>query len=598
MRAQAYASLAAFPLGTLEGISALRPLGAYAALLRRELLHQAGPPAGGGQPRRQRQHATQALAECEALVQAALAHEHATRRRPGAAGGAAGRERGGAAVATGSGAAAASHRLQSVLPRQLLGGAAGTAADLLQRLPGVPAVAVLLFYAPSPPPAGGSKAAAAAAARHAAADYQAVFEEVLRQQLAVLPAAEDAGAAAECLAACTAFLRRWLAAVRAAAKQQAAEQQQAAADAALQVWVAVQQQLESSSATPAAVANAVWAAAALVGCTPQPVPALVSAVHASLNGMAKGGPQHSAAAQRAALAALGSIAEAARVTMGAPAVQQTLQLMQQQLSSQPHAALTGLGLACAALGSSVSPAAGAASNLPAAAEQLLRAGLASLVAQLCMAWPAAATGIGAAAGTAGLELHPAPAPTAAQPEELLPAAAAALAAALPAAAAALPMPSLLQALHQQLALHLSSQQSAPTSAALCSLAQAVAAAGFKAGALSSADAGQTLSSLLQLAGTSGSQLPLQHGALLGAAASAAGGLLAALLQQGFTPAAEQTAAAVVQLLLALPEAAGKLPQAAAAKRGAAAGIAALLASAAVDPDSPQCKAAGALSSQC
>ena len=81
VRCQAYNSLAAFSFETLESIEALRPLGAYTALLHSELCsqHQQRSQAEP-QRRRQQRAAAAALAECEALVQAALAYEHATRR--------------------------------------------------------------------------------------------------------------------------------------------------------------------------------------------------------------------------------------------------------------------------------------------------------------------------------------------------------------------------------------------------------------------------------------------------------------------------------------------------------------------------------------
>ena len=602
VRCKAYASLAAFPMGTLEGIDALRPLSSYAALLRQEL--QLQPLAGSGaQARGLRRAAAQALAECEALVRSALAHEHATRRRVAAGGGGtAGRERGGAAAAMGPGAATVSHRLQSVLPKQLVGGSAATAADLLARLPEVPVVAVLYLYAPQPPPASGSKAAAAAAARQAAASYQSVFVDLLRQHPPAAAAAEDAAAAAEVLAAWAAFLRRWLAALRAASKPQATDAPQAAAgEAAMQVWAAVQQQLEKSSAIPTVTASCIWSAAALCGCTPQPLPPLITAVHSTLCGIARGGPQHSAAAQRAALAALGSMAEAVRVTLGVPVLQQTVQLMQQQLEeAQQQAAgestaasvVTGLGLACAALAGSVGLGVGpaAATSLPAAAEQQLRASLASLLGLLLAALPSAAdSGIAAAAAVAGLTLQPS-----STSKGLLPSAAAAVATALPAAAAAFPLSGLLRALHHQLYSRLASEpQGSPAeAAALCALSHAVAAAGFRADAVSGADVSATLASLVSVASSSG-QTPPPDGRVVGAAAAAAGALLAEALQQGVSPAQDLAALAVLQLLLSVPEAVGRLPQAAAAKLGAAVGISALLAAAVVDPALPQFKAAGA-----
>ncbi|KAL4440636.1 hypothetical protein ABPG75_003637 [Micractinium tetrahymenae] len=407
VRRQAYASLAAFSFETQEEIGALRPLWHFAALLRREQQQQrlgAGVPGPGSS--RKRKQLRQAAAECEALVQAALAHEHATRRRavaagPTAGGSAAVRERGSAASSAGSGGTAAlSHRLQSVLPKQLLGGSSACAAELLQRLPEVPVPAVLFFYAPPPPPANANKAVTAVAARQAAADYRAVFQEVLRQPPVAAAAAEDAGAAAEALSAWTAFMRRWLAAERAANKQQEADAQQAATDAALRVWQALQEALQSGNSTPAGAASAAWAAAALCCCTPQPLPQLVTAVHTALLCIATGQGQPAAAVQRAALAALGSIAEAVRVAMGISAAQHLVKLLQGRLEQQQAApadvaaAATGLGLSSRALGSG-------GSGLPPAGRELLRHRLAALLQILSAAWPAASTAIAAAAAVDG-----------------------------------------------------------------------------------------------------------------------------------------------------------------------------------------------------
>lgn len=593
VRCQAYASLAAFPLETLEGIDALRPLWSHVALLQRELRRQQEQGQGSGGTRRQRQAAQQALEECEALVQAALAYEHATRRRTGAASApAAGpdRRRGGAAAASGAGAAALSHRLQSVLPKQLLGGAAATAGDLLQRLPEVPAAAVLYFYAPPPPPSS-SKATAAAAARQAAADYQAVYAELLRQPPVALNAAEDAVEAAQTLAAWAAFLRRWLAAVRAAAKQEAADAQRAAAEAAMQVWAAMQPHLDGGAATPAAAANTAWAAAALCGCTLQPLPTLLTAVQGSLSAVASGGPQHPAAAQRAALAALGALAEGARAALGDPILQQLMHLFQRHLAahqSEPAtaaAAATALGLACRALACPGGAEAATAGQLSAAAERQLRSGLASLLTLLCTAWPAGSGAIQAAASAAGFPVSPTAGASAAA--DLFPAVASALAAALQPTTASLPMPALLQALHRQL---LTDGAHQPGAAAM-RLLQAATAAGFKTEALGSGDVGSTLSLLLGHFGSSaGAARP--DGRVSGAAAAAAASLLAEALQQGLSPADEQSPAAVLQLLVAAPAAASKLPQAAAAKRGAAEGLAALLAAGAIDPGSADAKTAG------
>ncbi len=576
VRCQAYASLAAYTFETLDSIEALRPLSAYAALLHSELRHQQAAASSRTSPRARRQRAAAtALAECEALVQAALAHEHATRRHAAArAGSAGGRERSSAATgAAGSSATAVAHRLQSTLPKQLLGGSAASAADLLQRLPDLPAVAVQLFFAPPPPPATSSKAAAAAAAKHAAADYQAVFQQLLRQPAALPNASEDAGEAAQLLALWGSFLRRWLAAERAAAKQAASSQQQAAADAAMQLWAVVEPALAGGEgSTPAGAANAVWAAAALCLATQQPLPSVVTAVHSRLVSIAAGGMQHSAAAQRAALAALGSLTEALRLALGAPALEATRRLLHEQLHSQQPgssstmaAALTGLGLACAALCRSGSAEAAAGSSLPPAAKQLVRSTLAALLSCLCTSWPGNSASLSAAAVAADLP----PASTQlAGTCEALPSAAAALAAALPPASSVLSLSELLAALVQQALAVLEQQPAAdaPAAAAQCGLVAASAAAGFARGCISADGVSTTLAKLLTL---TSSQL---GGRLVGAAAAAAGSLLAAALSQGLAPIEQQSAPAVLQQLLAVPAQAARLPQAVAAKRGAAAGL--------------------------
>lgn len=573
------------------------------------------------------------MAECEALVRAALAHEHATRRRPAAAEGfAAGPSRHHSSTATGaSGGAAApiSHRIQSVLPSQLLGGSLAAAADLLARLPEVAPAAVLFFYAP-PPPSEGSSKTAAAAARQAAAAYQAVFAEVVRQQAAPGSAAtEDARTAAEALPAWSAFLRRWMAGVRAASRskqtnEQQKGQQQVATDAALQVWEAVKQQLEGGSggdSTPAAAANAAWAAAALCCCTPQPLPALVTAVHGALRDAAAPAGEQPAAVKRAALAALGATAESVRVALGPSALQELLKLMQQQLhdlwtaasgAAAAAAAATGLGLACSALSSSTAVAAGgtaapASGGLPAAAEQPLREGLSSLLSFFCTAWPAGGSSIGQAAASCNLQLPPVfPALAADVANELLPPAGRALAVALPPAAATLPLAGLLQQLHQQVAAAMSQQPlaaagSPAAAAALCTLLQASAAAGCSAGVAPGKDVSSSLCLLLSVAKTGGSHEPAGRsaaaadGQVVGSAAAAAGTLLASALRHGFTPSTpEEGPTAVLQLLLAVPDAAVRLPHAAAAKQGAAAGIAVLLTEGVVDLASPLYKTAGKL----
>lgn len=584
MRRQAYASLAAFGCETQEEIGALRPRWHFVALLRHEQQQQQAARVSGQDSRWQRRQLRLAAAECEALVQAALAHEHATRRRAAAtvapAGGSATtHERGRGPASAAGGAPAMSHRLQSVLPKQLLGGSSASATELLQRLPEMPAAAVLYFYAPPPPPGSASRAATTAAARQAASDYQAVFGEVLRQQPLAPAAAEHAGAATESLAAWSAFLRRWLAAKRAADRQQDADAAQAATDAALQAWHLVQEALRSGAGAPAAAASAVWAAAALCGCTPQPLQRLVAAVHAALLGIATGQAQAAAVVQRAAVAALGSTAEALRVAAGVDAVQQLVQLLQGRLFGKATAAgdiaaaATGLGLACKALG-------GTGSGLPPAAQDLLRSGISTLVQLLSAAWPEACSTVAAAAAADGLALPPLQSASVA---EVLSAVAEALAAALPVAAPALALPSLLRGLHQLLSAQLSQPAAASEAAAcaaLCSLLAAVAATGFATSALGSSDTSGSLRLLLSLAE---GDAAATDGRLVGTAAAAAGSLLASALQHGFAPAADEGGAdAVLQRLVSVPEAAARLAHAAAAKRGAAAGLAALLSSGAVD----------------
>lgn len=85
------------------------------------------------------------------------------------------------AIGTGP-AAAVLHKLQTTLPKQLLGGKAATLPDFLQWLPEVPTMVVRHLYAPS---ADAGKAGAAAA-RQAAAAYRAVFGEVAGSRLAAL----------------------------------------------------------------------------------------------------------------------------------------------------------------------------------------------------------------------------------------------------------------------------------------------------------------------------------------------------------------------------------------------------------------------------
>ena len=361
-------------------------------------------------------------------------------------------------------------------------------------------------------------------------------------------------------------------------------------------WAAVQPQLDSSSGPPGATANAIWAAAALSGCTPHPLLPLVTAVHGALQNVAAGGPAHSAAAQRAALAALGAMAEAARVTLGTPVLDQTLHLMRQRLGQgqqEAAAALTGLGLACSSLASSAVPATGAAvtapSNLPAAAEQVLRGGLTSLLGALAGTWSEAAKSISTAAAAAGLSLLATQ--TAQQADELLPSAAAAFAAALPAVTVV--VPGLARLLWEPAISHLPRTSSLPAAAALCSLLQSATAAGFRAGTVSDSDVGGALALLLAMVNSGSQAGTAPDGRLMGAAAAAAGALLAEALQQGFTPAAEEhSVPPVLQLLLSAPEAAARLPSAASAKRGVAAALAVVLAAGAVEPGSAQFKAAG------
>jgi hypothetical protein len=506
-------------------------------------------------------------------------------------------------------AAAALHKLQTTLPKQLLGGTAANVSDFLQRLPGLPAVAVLHFYAP----AADAGKAGVAAARQAAAAYQAVFGEAVKQQAGCTSAtgAEDAVVAAVVLVAWMAFMRRWLAAVQAAGRGKAQEEQEgpehvpAATAAALQVWEAVRQVLASgSSGSPAAGAAAAWAAAALCCCTPQPLSQLVTAVRAALVEASAPNSQQPAAAKRAAMAASGAIAEAVRVTLGAPVLLQLVQDMQQQLRDfgpatggpLAAAAATGLGLACASLCSSASgvdmsegsAAVQGGSSLPVAAAQQVNAAMSGLLTSLVDLRPTAGAAIRQAAQADGLRLAPAGSPASAPAaQELLPSVLLSLAAALPAAARAVYLPSLLLQLHQHLLASLAKPAAPTETAAICTLLQAVTAAGFHAGSLGSAEVGSSLRCLLSL--FSGAPA---DGRVVGAAAAAAGCLLAAALQQGFTPdAVESAPSAVLQQLLAVPAAAGRLSHAAAAKGGAAGGAAMLLSSAAFEAGSQQHKAA-------
>ncbi|KAI3425383.1 hypothetical protein D9Q98_009147 [Chlorella vulgaris] len=615
VRGQAYASLGAFQFTTLQDIGALLPLSAFAAALQREgqfqrLVSQQAPASNSG-ARLQRQAAAQAALKCEDLVRAALAHEHSTRRQQLASVPAAGTAAGMPRSAAGTGpAAAALHKLQTTLPKQLLGGTAANVSDFLQRLPGLPAVAVLHFYAP----AADAGKAGVAAARQAAAAYQAVFGEAVKQQAGGTSAtgAEDAVVAAVVLVAWMAFMRRWLAAVQAAGRGKAQEEQEgpehvpAATAAALQVWEAVWQVLASgSSGSPAAGAAAAWAAAALCCCTPQPLSQLVTAVRAALVEASAPNSQQPAAVKRAAMAASGAIAEAVRVTLGAPVLLQLVQDMQQQLRDfgpatggplAAAAAATGLGLACASLCSSASgvdisegsAAVQGGSSLPVAAAQQVNAAMSGLLTSLVDLRPTAGAAIRQAAEADGLRLatagSPASAPAA---QELLPSVLLSLAAALPSAARAVYLPSLLLQLHQHLLASLAKPAAPTETAAICTLLQAVTAAGFHAGSLGSAEVGSSLRCLLSL--FSGAPA---DGRVVGAAAAAAGCLLAAALQQGLTPdAVESAPSAVLQQLLAVPAAAGRLSHAAAAKGGAAGGAAMLLSSAAFESGSQQHKAA-------
>lgn len=581
VRCQAYASLASFSLETLEEAGALRPLGSFVELLQAEALHQqASPPAHASQSRRQQHAATQALAACEALVCAALEHEHAVRRRPGPA------ERA-ARHGPGSDATAAAHRLQTAVPKKLLGGSATALSEFLQRVHDLPAAAVLYLYAPPPPPAGSQ-----AAVRQAAADYHSVLVEIAKQPLAAEAAAaavEDACAAAEVLDAWAAFLRRLLAAGRAAQRQSKSEGQHDAA-AAMQAWSALGKLLAEGA--PAVSANAALAAAALCCSTRAPLPQLVAAVHGALSEASAPGSQCPAILQRAALCALGAMADALRWTVGEPAVRELLQSLEERLQSPARGAATAdaacaataIGIACRALSSPDALQGGDGSSAPSAAGQQLRRGIGSLLAALNALLPASGGSSSAAAAAAGLPTVLPPARPGSQ--AALPAVAIATATALNAADASFAQ--LLLPIVQPLRQLLSEAALPPAAPALSALLAAATAAAFRADAVASSDVSSALRMLLSLASTkpfgASAAAARSDGSLPGAAALAAARLTTSAVQHGFAASLpSESPSAVAQQILALVDAAGKLQHSLAAKRQAAAGLAVLLRAGAVEP---------------
>lgn len=590
VRRQAYASLAAFEPSTLEELCTLRPLCSYISLLRRELAHSAAGE-GSTHSQRQRRRLEAARQDCEALVETALAYEHATRRRPhvataappthGLAAPAHAATESSGRRAAGTGAAAMNHRLASALPKLLLGGAAPTAAALLPRLPELPApaIAVLLFWSP-PPPSAKSPAALAAAARQAAADYLSLAVELIRQpqtsaQLTAASCSAPGGpvaAAGSWVQAWRRLLRRWAAAVcagrgagssdygfSARGEATAAGQHRVAA---LQIWSAISPCLVGRPVTPAAAENAAWAAAALSSAGPQPVPDVVSAAHAALSALLDDG-QQATAVRQAAASALGTMAESVRTAMGQLAVQELLMRLQALVQQGPlaggallrGAAAIGLGLACrqlavaAADAPSVRAMVQSAVSALFAAQQQQQGGSDPAAAEVC-------SGLAAVLSAAvALEVGVV---------QQLP----------PLLSSSLAQLSALQA------------PAATTIAALAPLLQAAAAAGFQQGSLAADQVGATLAALLVAAASS-------DGRARGAAAAAAAALLVAAMEEGYTPSAEEHApGALLATLLELAGDAGKLPHAAAAKCGAAAGVAALLEGQALDPGSQEFKGAG------
>ncbi|GAB4813990.1 hypothetical protein N2152v2_001036 [Parachlorella kessleri] len=616
VRRQAYASLKEYSFDLQEQIEALPPLINFVDLLVAE------------------QHPGNKAA-CEALVIKALAHEHATRRRPGGLLGAevgsrqsrAQRARpAGQLAAAGKEATVASHRLLVTVPRLLLGGSASNTSEVLRRLLELSPVAVLAFYAPSAPPASSSAAGMAAAAREAAASYQLVFTELLKQAMPSHPATLACSAAMLLLPAWRRFLKRWAAALRAGARQQ---QQQPASGAEVQahgpdlgvpamaVWAAIRPQLSSSS--PVVAENAVWAAAALCWVGQQPLKDAVHAVHAELSRLA-GEAQAPAAVQRAALTALGALAGHVKSLLGHQEVKALVSILLAALQQGPvsgtaartaAAAAEGLGLACMELHLQATAGGG---SLAGPAGQAVLVMLGSLLGVLCTLSKADGCDVAsveAAAAGSGLRLQQtAVDQRAVQDGELLEAVSTGLLHAMTAATEVL-QPSVFQALHGVLLDRLQStaqqgpqQQQEPTAAPapFCTLVAALTAAGFRQGWATNDAVGNTLAALLGMLGSLGITHGVQaaahpggvDGRVVGAASAALGTLLPALLAQGYSPAAEQSPQAVLQSLTSHhgAPALARLPHTAAAKTGLAAGIAGLLGPAAgIDPGSGLFKAA-------
>eukprot|EP00887_Chlorella_sp_A99_P002269 scaffold10.g2269.t1 len=524
VRRQAYASLASFEFPTLEELEALRPLVAYVALLQQEHAlarqqRQLQQVKAGWRSKRLERQLGAAQSECEALVMAAVAHEHATRRRPhaavaaptpAAAGGGTGGEKRAVRQAAAATAAAMTHRLVSALPKQMLGGAAPTAAMLLPRIPELPApaVAVLLFWSP-PPPAGKTPAQLAAGARQAAEDYQALACELIRQpqtaaQLAAAAGAEAGGEAAACgawLVAWRRFLRRWAAALRAAGPAGGGEgaggkgegSSTAQHAAVLQIWQAIQPHLCEQPPSPAAAENAAWAAAALCSLGAQPVAHVVAPVHAALTRLLGDGKQ-ATAVRAAAAKALGAVAEPVRLAQGQATLLQLTSSLRQILLERPSGLVTAPALTlrdAAAVGLALAtrqlaPAAGQVADAAAAA----RAAAESVLAAYLQAGTAAGDSSSSGGAVAG-------------------ALSSALAAALSPAAqlGLLPQQPSLEQLHASLLAQLEGGGAAATVAA--PLLAAVAAVGFQLGSLGEGQVTAALDALVQAAAQALEQLALR-----------------------------------------------------------------------------------------
>ena len=391
---------------------------------------------------------------------------------------------------------------------------------------------MLYFYAP-PAPAGKP---AAAAARQAAADYEAVYSELLRQPSA-LPAGE--APTARLLPAWRRFLRRWAAALRAAGAAAADDanprQQQ---DASLRQWQVVQAGLADTS--PVVAENSVWAAAALCGTTAEPTKELVLSVLSTLEALAAApgqGQPPPMAVRCAALCALGALAAVVGRALGLPQLQATalaLQggLLRGGLPALRGSAALGLGSACGQLAALAGG--GGGGEVGAAVPVLLEMGLGALLGVAAafepaaglpdLRGPAAACGLslpaadqlpagGAAGGSPELVAHP-----------LRPGGA------LPPAAEALGLAEVLLGLPRP---RPAGSCGRLRREAACMLLPAVTSEAFRLGALASADVEATLELLLAATAAPG-------GREAGAAAAALGLLLPAAVGEGHAPAAATT----------------------------------------------------------